>query len=84
MHLDTHVVDHADDVFDLFGIDDVIGQMVIHFGIGQVSLFLALDDEHLDVGGFLLLDMLGRHGCSAVPERKTRKYRRPVKGDPSD
>src|SRR5690606_34710339 len=26
VHLDAHAVDHADDVFELFGVDDVIGQ----------------------------------------------------------
>ncbi len=70
VHLDAHVVDHADDVFDLFGIDDVVGQVVIDLGIGQVALFLALGDEHLDIGGLLLLDVLAGHEVSAVTVSK--------------
>ncbi len=57
VHLDTHVVDHADDVFDLFRIDDVVGQVVVDFGVGQIALFFALDDQGLDFG-LLLLDGL--------------------------
>src|SRR5690606_9449035 len=50
VHLDAHVVDHADDVLDLLRIDDVVGQVIVDFGVGQVALFLALDDEGLDLG----------------------------------
>jgi hypothetical protein len=50
MHLDAHIVDHPDDVFDLFRIDDVIGQVIIDLGVGQIALLAALDDELLDLG----------------------------------
>ncbi len=54
MHLDAHVVDHADDVFDLLRIDDVVGQVIVDLGVGQVPLLLALDDQGLDFGLLLL------------------------------
>jgi hypothetical protein len=44
VHRDAHVIDHADDLLDLLRIDDFIGQMIIHLGIGQVALFLAACD----------------------------------------
>ena len=50
VHLDAHAVDHADDVFDLLRIDDVVGQVIVDFGVGQVALFQALADQQLDVG----------------------------------
>ncbi|MNX42378.1 hypothetical protein D3C86_727980 [compost metagenome] len=49
MDINAHAVDHADDVFDLLRVDDVVGQMVIDFGVGQVALFQALADQKLDV-----------------------------------
>ena len=45
MDLDPHVVDHADNVFDLLRFDDSVGQMVIHLGVSQKTLFLAFRDE---------------------------------------
>ncbi len=44
---DTHVVDHADDVFHLIGIGNILGKMVVDLGIGQVALFLATRDQLL-------------------------------------
>ncbi len=49
MDINAHAVDHADDIFDLLRVDDVVGQMVIDFGVGQVALFQALADQKLDV-----------------------------------
>ncbi len=49
MDINAHAVDHADDVFDLFRVDNVVGQVVIDFGVGQVALFQALADQKLDV-----------------------------------
>ena len=43
--LDAHVVDHADDVFDLLRVDDALGQVVVDLGIGQKPLFLALGNQ---------------------------------------
>ena len=44
MHRNTHVIDHADDIFYLLRIDDIVGQMIIDLPIGQVALFLAFGD----------------------------------------
>src|SRR5690606_22032723 len=44
-HRDAHVVDHLDDVFHLVGVGNRIRQVVVHFGIGQVALFLAKCDQ---------------------------------------
>jgi hypothetical protein len=63
VHLDAHVIDHADDVFDLFRIDNVVRKVVVDFGVGQVALFAALDDELLDFG--LLFLILDRHDPGA-------------------
>ncbi len=49
MHFDPHVVDHANDVFHLLGIDDVAGKMVIHFGKSEITLHLALGNEFLEL-----------------------------------
>ena len=46
--LDAHIVDHADDVFHLFGISDILGQVIVDLGIGQVTLFLAARDQLLE------------------------------------
>ena len=48
-HLNTHVVDHLDDVFDLIGIDDIFRQMVIDLGIGQIALLLTTLDKKLQL-----------------------------------
>ena len=65
---DAHVVDHADDVLDLLGIDDVIGQVIVHLGIGQVALLLAAGDQLSDLG----LLILNRHGSRCNDLRWTR------------
>ena len=52
---DPHVVDHVDDVFDLIGIDDIVGQVVVYFGVGQVALFFAFGDQELELGLLLLI-----------------------------
>jgi hypothetical protein len=44
-HLDAHVVDHLDDVFDLVRVGDVLRQVVVDLRVGQVTLFLALRDK---------------------------------------
>ena len=81
MYLDAHVVDHADDVFDLLRIDDVVRQVIVDFGVRQVALLLALDDQGLDLG-LLLLIVFDGHECSGGSIRaEERKYRSRVKGD---
>ena len=42
---DAHVIDHVDDIFDLFRIDDIVGQVIIDLVIGQEALLLAFGDE---------------------------------------
>ena len=73
MHLDAHVVDHADDVFDLFRIDDVVGQVIVDFGVGEVALFLALDDQGLDFGLLLLDGLVDGHGLFTAKRKKREK-----------
>ena len=59
---DAHVIDHVDDIFDLFRIDDLARQMVVDLAVGQEALLLALGDQQLqlrlplvgDVGGPLV------------------------------
>src|SRR5690606_10249579 len=65
VHLDAHAVDHADDVFDLLRIDDVVGEVIVDLGIGQVALLQALADQLLDVG----LGGLTFVGHTAAPPR---------------
>ena len=48
VHRDAHIVDHADDVFDLLRIDNAFREMIVHLGIREVSLLLALGDEELE------------------------------------
>src|SRR5690606_40000006 len=50
MHLDAHAVDHADDVFDLLRIDEIVRQVVVDLGVGQVTLLEPLGNQELDVG----------------------------------
>ena len=58
MHLYTHVVDHADDVFDLLRIDDVIRQMIVDLGIGQESLLLTFCDQQFELRLLVLVHHL--------------------------
>ena len=44
---DTHVVDHADDVFDLIRIRDFVRQVIVHLSVGDVALLFAFGDEFL-------------------------------------
>ena len=63
-HGDAHVVDHLNDVFHLIGVGNGLRQVVIHFGVGQVTLFLAERDQLLQLG--LLLLLLSRHAIKPV------------------
>gem|GEM_PF-5411089 len=49
-----HVVDHADDVFDLLGLDDIVGQMIVDLRIGEVSLLFAAGNEFANLGLLIL------------------------------
>ncbi len=44
-HLDTHVVDHPDNVFNLIRICDIFREVIVYLGVSQVTLFLASCDE---------------------------------------
>jgi len=77
VHLDAHVVDHGDDVFQLLGIDDVVRQVVVHFGIRQEPLLLPLGDELLDLGLLLGLERIGGH--RGILRKRVGQYRRGVK-----
>ena len=44
-YLDTHIVDHLDDVFDLVRVDNVLREVIVHLGIGQVALFFTFGNE---------------------------------------
>ncbi len=57
VHRNTHVVDHVDDVFDLFGIDDFARQMIVDFGVSEVALFLAARNQQLQLGLTLVRDL---------------------------
>ena len=58
VHGDAHVVDHADDVFDLVRIADVVRNVIVDLRIGKEPLFLAFRDQILESG---LLAGVGRH-----------------------
>ncbi len=49
VHGDAHIVNHVNDVFDLLRIDDVVGQVIVDFGVGQVALFLAARNQFLEL-----------------------------------
>ncbi len=44
---DTHIAERADDAVDGFGIDQVVGQMVVDFAVRQVTAVLAQLDQLL-------------------------------------
>ena len=44
-HLDAHVIEGGDDGFNLLGVNQIIGQMVVDFGVGQVAAFFAQRDQ---------------------------------------
>ncbi len=48
--LNAHVVDHADHAFDLVGVQDLVGQVVVDFGVGQEAAFLTQDNEVFKLG----------------------------------
>ena len=56
VHLDPHVVDHVDHRFDLIGVVHTLGEVVVDVPVSQEALFLALDNELLELQplGFLI------------------------------
>jgi hypothetical protein len=45
MHSDAHVINHVDDILDLFRIDDVVRQVIIDLCVGQVALLFATGNQ---------------------------------------
>ncbi len=43
--LDAHVVDHADDVLDLLGVEHVVREMVVDLRVSEIAALLAQDDQ---------------------------------------
>ncbi len=72
-HRDAHVVDHADNVFHLLRIGDILGQVIVDLRIGQIALFATTRDELFETG--LLLRFSGHNnpcGCLGVQKSKLR------------
>ena len=44
-HLDAHVVDHLNDVFDLIRIRDILREVIVDFSVGRVTLFFSLCNQ---------------------------------------
>ena len=90
--LDPHVVDHGDDALDLFGVEDVVGQVVVDLGVRQVAALLAEHDQifqarlaRLGFGRRQLdlaqVDAAVLAACLAFGERLFRAARRKTSGD---
>ncbi len=45
MNCDPQIIDHADDVFYLLWISNVIRQMIVNFLIGQITLLSTTTDK---------------------------------------
>ncbi len=56
-YVDAHVVDHANDVFHLFRIGNILRQVVVDLGVSQVTLLTATLDQLFEAG--LLLRFSG-------------------------
>ncbi len=56
-YVDAHVVDHANDVFHLFRIGNILRQVVVNLGVSQVTLLTATLDQLFEAG--LLLRFSG-------------------------
>ena len=78
VHGNAHVVDHVDDVFDLFRIDDLAGQVVVHLRIGEEALFLAERDQQLE----LRLPLFGHDRGAALDGAQGFGIARPPSGRP--
>ena len=56
MHGDAHIVDHRNDVFDLLGVHDTFGQVIVDLGVGEVSLLFTLCNQQFK-SGLLLVEI---------------------------
>ena len=68
MDLDAHVINHADDVFDLFGFDYAFGQMVVHLGVSQKALIFAFRNEFFKTGLLIFI-----HNASSERECQSNR-----------
>jgi len=64
VHRDPHVVDHRDDVFDLLGLDQAVGQVVVDLGVGKEALLLAAGDQLTNLRLLFVV-----HGADGVDEK---------------
>ena len=55
---DPHIVDHLDNVFDLFRISYIFRKMVVNLCVGEVALFTTFSDKIFDAG-LLFLSNVG-------------------------
>jgi hypothetical protein len=62
----AHVVNRVNDLFDLFGIDDFGGQVIVYLRVSEVTLLLAERDELLE----LRLALLGKSERTTLRERE--------------
>jgi hypothetical protein len=86
VHGNTHVVNHVDDVFNLFRINNTAWQMIIYFGVSQVTLFLATGNQFLQLFGLLtaLSDffLFGQGENSSACKTQTGNYTDLTVADP--
>jgi hypothetical protein len=62
--LDAHVADHRDHALDLLGVDQLVGQVVVDLGVGEVAALLAEHDQALQAA-LARLDV----GCGQLARR---------------
>ena len=56
MDCNAHVIDHADNVFDLFWIDDTFWQVVVNLVVGQIPSQEGVLAEEITINGLAILD----------------------------
>jgi hypothetical protein len=72
--LDPHVVDHADDAFDLLGVQHVVREVIVDLGVGQEPALLAENDQVLEARASRLGIIAMRVGLNGCCHR--RRHRR--------
>ena len=67
---DAHVAEGGNDRFDLLGIDEVVRQVIVDLGIGQVSPLLAQRDQRFELGATHFCIERGRRrgGCEYLTD----------------
>jgi hypothetical protein len=59
VHFNADALEHRHDVFDLLRVDDVVRQVIVDFGVRQITLLQTFGDECFDfrlllVGSFAI------------------------------